>query len=107
MTPPPPQGDQPAETESQDLLRRIEELERRVSAEVGTKRLQSERAAADLVQRVADLSEVNPKDVQRVLDALGLRSLQRNLEAAESPVRVVEDGRLVVSLLSNRQMISA
>jgi hypothetical protein len=90
----------------QQIADRLDELERKLPSDMGSRRLQAEQATQTLIQRCAELSGVGERDVERVLDVLGLKSLSRNLESVESPIRSVNDGRLFVSLISYRQLLN-
>jgi hypothetical protein len=95
------------EEQYKEVSDRLATLEQQIAIQSERKSVVASRAAESLIQRVAAATDISPKDVQRVLHELGLPGLERNLTGENLPQTTVDNGRLVLALISNRQILMA
>ena len=89
------------------IKERLDKLDAMITREAERRPAAAEAATAGAVERIAKESGVSGADVAKVLNSLGLQGLARNLTAIEDPGRTIDEGRLILSLVAHRQMISA
>jgi len=71
------------------------------------RQVETQRSLGALVDRIASSAKVSQEDVTRVLNTLGLESLTQNLAETRLPRQAIDGGRLFLSIVANRQLISA
>ena len=92
----------------EDIGGRLQQLEERLKKlEQGGGRPSREidRAIKSKIQRVADRANVPVANVEKVFEQLGFAGLQRNL--TDVSAEPIDEGRLVLSLISHRKLIFA
>ena len=96
-----------ANTGNDALEERITALEGQLERSTGVRTVSARTLTSSYAARIARSTNVAVADVDKVLGALALEGLEKNIASSDLSLGAVDEGRLVLTYIASRRLIFA